>query len=306
MSGSRSRFHEIVESKGWQLKEIRQRWGLSERQMSRIAKNPTVIHLDAISNLPNKDSATSKQSEVVASSTWLTPENHAKLCQLAKLNSMSTDDYLAGLLAENEKRHELLEYANEKGVFDANLPEVHEINQVINDELQHLQPESEVYQYQQTIEQMYHRLLSERLISTKVTKGRIAESERLKIPRVAYYWYGGSIAKACARWFNTDKVYLWHELYYSESEVIFVGSSENVVVSYQVCSRLCQLFKKAKSNYKKSIGDWGTNKEREDEANDRMNLFARGVAEASCGYHDEDCFSEIYDYIEDKYLYTLR
>lgn len=48
-------FHQIAREKGWTLVEIGQRWGVSERQMSRVANNPSQKDLDAARGLPAKN-----------------------------------------------------------------------------------------------------------------------------------------------------------------------------------------------------------------------------------------------------------
>ena len=48
-------FHQAARDKGWTLVEIGQRWGVSERQMSRIANNPSQKDLDAVRGLPVKN-----------------------------------------------------------------------------------------------------------------------------------------------------------------------------------------------------------------------------------------------------------
>ena len=305
MSGLiRTRFHEIAAEKGWLLKDIQGRWGLSERQMSRIARNPSVRDLDAISGLPNKGEQSANLG-VVPSTSWLTSSTLDKLNQGAKLNNLSTEAYLQFLLNDDLERWRLLSFCQNQ-VIDPNMPAVHEITQVINEELNLLEPTSEVDEFREALEQLYERLLREKRINTKANPNRIGESQRLKIPRVAYYWYGGTLAKACGRWFHTENVYLWDELFHTDSEVLFVGSPENVVVSYQVCYRLCQLFKKSKSLYKKQAGSWGSKQDVEDEANDYISMFARGVNEADCGWLDEDDYGVLFDYIEKHYRYTLR
>jgi hypothetical protein len=47
-------FHKIAKEKGWLLGEIAERWGIGDRQMSRVANNPTQKDLDAVSGLPQK------------------------------------------------------------------------------------------------------------------------------------------------------------------------------------------------------------------------------------------------------------
>jgi len=46
-------FHLIARKKGWRLVDIGERWGVKERQMSRIANNPTRKDLDAVEGLPD-------------------------------------------------------------------------------------------------------------------------------------------------------------------------------------------------------------------------------------------------------------
>ncbi|WP_165495700.1 hypothetical protein [Marinobacter halodurans] len=47
-------FHTIARGKGWRLAEIGKLWGISERQMSRVANRPSRKDLDAVRGLPNR------------------------------------------------------------------------------------------------------------------------------------------------------------------------------------------------------------------------------------------------------------
>jgi DNA-binding Xre family transcriptional regulator len=47
-------FHVIAEKKGWLLQEIAERWGITIRQMSRVANSPKQRDLDAANGLPIK------------------------------------------------------------------------------------------------------------------------------------------------------------------------------------------------------------------------------------------------------------
>lgn len=48
-------FQRIANTKGWTLKEVGERWGgLSERQMSRVAKAAKQRDLDSANGLPDK------------------------------------------------------------------------------------------------------------------------------------------------------------------------------------------------------------------------------------------------------------
>lgn len=45
-------FTKKLKQKGWTLKELAERWGLQQRQMSNIAADPKQIHWDALLGLP--------------------------------------------------------------------------------------------------------------------------------------------------------------------------------------------------------------------------------------------------------------
>ena len=47
-------FHKIVRAKGWTLVEVGERWGVKERQMSRIANDCKQKDMDAAVGLPCK------------------------------------------------------------------------------------------------------------------------------------------------------------------------------------------------------------------------------------------------------------
>ncbi|KXS55007.1 MAG: hypothetical protein AWU57_603 [Marinobacter sp. T13-3] len=53
-SKKQTEFHKVARAKGWRLVDIGERWGIGERQMSRIANNPSKKDLDAINGLPYK------------------------------------------------------------------------------------------------------------------------------------------------------------------------------------------------------------------------------------------------------------
>lgn len=46
-------FHKKARERGWRLEDIAARWGISVRQMSRVANNPKQRDLDAVNGLPS-------------------------------------------------------------------------------------------------------------------------------------------------------------------------------------------------------------------------------------------------------------
>ncbi len=54
-SKEQPKFKKIAKEKGWLLEDIAKRWGISVRQMSRVANNPKQKDLDAVNGLPAPD-----------------------------------------------------------------------------------------------------------------------------------------------------------------------------------------------------------------------------------------------------------
>jgi hypothetical protein len=54
-SSNKTPFHKKAKEKGWDLQDIAERWGISIRQMSRVANSPKQKDLDAVNGLPNPD-----------------------------------------------------------------------------------------------------------------------------------------------------------------------------------------------------------------------------------------------------------
>lgn len=191
--------------------------------------------------------------------------------------------------------------------IEKNTTPVQRISSIINDHLKELTPLSEINEFQRVVENIHHDFLQQSLITASVDPDGIAESQRLKIPRVAYYWYGGIVAKLCGQIFGTYSVYLWHEILATESEVIFIGMPHNVVASFHLCSRLCQMLKRTKIEYKKSEGKFGSANDREESANHYMYNFAQGVAGADAYLEViEEDFYHFYDYADERYAYAHR
>ncbi|MEW8437708.1 MAG: XRE family transcriptional regulator [Candidatus Thiodiazotropha taylori] len=51
-SDKKTPFHKKAKEKGWDLQDIAKRWGISIRQISRVANSPKQKDLDAVSGLP--------------------------------------------------------------------------------------------------------------------------------------------------------------------------------------------------------------------------------------------------------------
>jgi len=48
-----NKFTEQAKAKGWSMKAIGDRWGVTQRQMSNIGASPKQVHWDALAGLPD-------------------------------------------------------------------------------------------------------------------------------------------------------------------------------------------------------------------------------------------------------------
>lgn len=54
MTGNKTKIQKIANERGWTFEEIAKRWGISERQMSRVAASGKQRDIDAVTGLPLK------------------------------------------------------------------------------------------------------------------------------------------------------------------------------------------------------------------------------------------------------------
>jgi len=244
------------------------------------------------------------QHNVVA---LLKPETQQKLINCASGTGVPPDVLLNMLVDDEVERQRLLSISDELVQKKAKkTAPSQQIAKLCNQHLSELNYESESFTIRLAIENLHTDLLRQNILSVNAREGSIVESKRFKTSRVAYYWYASILTKHTSMWFGTVAVYLWHELYCSNSETVFVGMPTNVEVCYQVVTHLYKLFKKAKTAYKKDAGNWGSKGEMEEEASRHMYHFAQELQNTQA-YIDSDNYSKpLYDYACKKYGYAMR
>ncbi|WP_230323431.1 hypothetical protein [Salmonella enterica] len=137
--------------------------------------------------------------------------------------------------------------------------------------------------------------------------GNVTESRRLNIPRTAYYWYGGFVAKRVAMMLGCFDVYLWNEMIRPESDVVFVGDARNVVACYFICQQMCRLLKAVRLNWRKQQGAWGSRAELDEAAHRYTQRLAEGIMENGIFIGgDEQNFYRLHRYAEKKYAWAMR
>ena len=137
--------------------------------------------------------------------------------------------------------------------------------------------------------------------------GNIAESRRLNIPRTAYYWYGGFVAKRVAMMLGCYDIYLWNEMMRPDSDVVFVGDARNVVACYFICQQMCRLLKAVRLNWRKQQGAWGSRAELDEAAHRYTQRLAEGIMDNGIFIGgDEQNSYRLYNYAEKHYAWAMR
>lgn len=86
-----SLFQKIANEKGWTFKQIGERWGVSERQMSRIANAGNQRDLDSVNGLPDVNSTMKYEEVVHDQALFSATEGLALYRQLASLSRKKDD-----------------------------------------------------------------------------------------------------------------------------------------------------------------------------------------------------------------------
>ncbi len=245
--------------------------------------------------------ASSLSSQTAFSKPQLTEPLSDLLQHCAQLRQQEPQTILSQLIHEELTRCEILN-VNE---HVESVP-VQALSQEIGHGLGKLDKTCEMADVQQALNKLLVTLMDKQWIDLSLRGQVVAESERLKIPRQTYYWYGGVVADRVGKMFGALEVYLWRDWLYPNSEVLYVGSARNVVASYLICQRLCQLFKQIKTEYKKSLGQSGTPRDRESMANDYIYRFISGIFESVRMIYDESSQMALFEYAEKKYPYALN
>ncbi|WP_330451553.1 hypothetical protein [Pantoea agglomerans] len=192
-----------------------------------------------------------------------------RVASLATEQNVTTDAMLNALV-EREELCRKLSLQAENG--DA-VPE-QQIAGIVSRYFSALSERSETGAWHRVLEVIVRELTESGLLSFHT--GNIAGSRRLNIPRTAYCWYGGFVAKRVAMMLGCYDIYLWNEMMRPDSDVVFVGDARNVVACYFICQQMCRLLKAVRLNWRKQQGAWGGRAELDEAAH----RYTQRLAEA--------------------------
>lgn len=234
------------------------------------------------------------------SGIFLSDTLRERVASLAVANNVTPDAMLDALV----EREELCRKLSLKTDSQTTVPE-QQIAGIVSRYFSALSEHSETDAWHRTMEVLVRELTESDLLSFHT--GNIAESRRLNIPRNAYYWYGGFVAKRVAMMLGCFDIYLWNEMMRPESDVVFVGDARNVVACYFICQQMCRLLKSVRLKWRKQQGTWGSRAELDEAAHRYTQRLAEGIMENGIFIGgDEQNFYRLHHYAEKHYAWAMR
>ncbi|ECJ3538783.1 hypothetical protein FQA38_23135 [Salmonella enterica] len=231
---------------------------------------------------------------------FLSDSLRGRLTTLAAGQGVRPDEMLSALVEREELRRRLAPVpAGEDAV-----PELL-IAGVVSRHFASLSEHSETEAWHLVLSALVSELAEADLLSFHT--GNVTESRRLNIPRTAYYWYGGFVAKRVAMMLGCYHVYLWNGMMHPESDVVFIGDARNVVACYFICQQMCRLLKAVRLNWRKQQGAWGSRAELDEESHQYAKRLAYGVLDNGIFIGgDEQRSHRLYRYAEKHYARAMR
>ncbi|STU33261.1 Uncharacterised protein [Klebsiella pneumoniae] len=231
---------------------------------------------------------------------FLSDDLRERVASLATAQNVTTDAMLNALV----EREELCRKLSLQAGSDAAVPE-QQIAGIVSRYFSALSERSETVAWHRVLEGLVRELTESGLLSFHT--GNVAESRRLNIPRTAYYWYGGFVAKRVAMMLGCYDIYLWNEMRRPDSDVVFVGDARNVVACYFICQQMCRLLKAVRLNWRKQQGTWGSRAALDEAAHRYTQRLAEGIMDNGIFIGgDEQNSYRLYDYAEKHYAWAMR
>lgn len=235
-----------------------------------------------------------------SSGVFLSDHLRERLTTLAAGQGVTPDDILSTLVEREELRRQLAPVP----AGDDAVPE-QQIAGVVNRHFASLSERSETEAWHLVLSALVSELVEADLLSFHAAS--VTESRRLHIPRTAYYWYGGFVAKRVAMMLGCYQVYLWNDFMCPDSDVVFVGEPRNVVACWFVCQQMCRLLKIVRLSWRKQQGAWGSRAELDEESHQYAKRLAYSVMDNGIFIGgDEQRSHRLYRYAEKHYAWAMR
>ncbi|EMD4511710.1 hypothetical protein VQ300_004743 [Salmonella enterica] len=240
--------------------------------------------------------------DVAAAETgvFLSDSLRGRLTTLAVAQNVTPDAMLSALVEREELRRQLAPVPAGEDTVPEQL-----IAGVVSRHFASLSEHSETEAWHLVLSVLVSELVEADLLSFHT--GNVTESRRLNIPRTAYYWYGGFVAKRVAMMLGCYHVYLWNDMMHPESDVVFIGDARNVVACWFICQQMCRLLKAMRLNWRKLQGAWGSRAELDEESHQYAKRLAYSVLDNGIFIGgDEQRSHRLYRYAEKHYARAMR
>ncbi|EDJ1091101.1 hypothetical protein GE844_22195 [Salmonella enterica] len=231
---------------------------------------------------------------------FLSDNLRGRLTTLAVAQNVTPDAMLSALVEREELRRQLAPVPAGEDTVPEQL-----IAGVVSRHFASLSERSETEAWHLVLSALVSELVEADLLSFHT--GNVTESRRLNIPRTAYYWYGGFVAKRVAMMLGCYHVYLWNDMMHPESDVVFIGDARNVVACWFICQQMCRLLKAVRLNWRKQQGPWGSRAELDEESHQYAKRLAYSVLDNGIFIGgDEQRSHRLYRYAEKHYARAMR
>ncbi|EJP9635613.1 hypothetical protein NZF17_004870 [Salmonella enterica] len=231
---------------------------------------------------------------------FLSDNLRGRLTTLAVAQNVTPDAMLSALVEREELRRQLAPVPAGEDTIPEQL-----IAGVVSRHFASLSEHSETQAWHLVLSALVSELVGADLLSFHI--GNVTESRRLNIPRTAYYWYGGFVAKRVAMMLGCYHVYLWNDMMHPESDVVFIGDARNVVACWFICQQMCRLLKAVRLNWRKQQGAWGSRAELDEESHQYAKRLAYSVLDNGIFIGgDEQRSHRLYRYAEKHYARAMR
>ncbi|EAA1980743.1 hypothetical protein B7Q40_004639 [Salmonella enterica subsp. enterica serovar Java] len=231
---------------------------------------------------------------------FLSDSLRGRLTTLAAGQGVRPDEMLSALVEREELRRQLAPVPAGEDAVPEQL-----IAGVVSRHFASLSEHSETEAWHLVLSALVSELVEADLLSFHT--GNVTESRRLNIPRTAYYWYGGFVAKRVAMMLGCYHVYLWNDMMHPESDVVFIGDARNVVACWFICQQMCRLLKAVRLNWRKQQGAWGSRAELDEESHQYAKRLAYSVLDNGIFIGgDEQRSHRLYRYAEKHYARAMR
>lgn len=231
---------------------------------------------------------------------FLSDNLRGRLTTLAAGQGVMPDEMLSALVEREELRRQLAPVPAGEDTIPEQL-----IAGVVSRHFASLSEHSETQAWHLVLSALVSELVGADLLSFHI--GNVTESRRLNIPRTAYYWYGGFVAKRVAMMLGCYHVYLWNDMMHPESDVVFIGDARNVVACWFICQQMCRLLKAVRLNWRKQQGAWGSRAELDEESHQYAKRLAYSVLDNGIFIGgDEQRSHRLYRYAEKHYARAMR